>query len=151
MVKGEASIRIQRPVETVDDFVVNGFFANYPRWSPEVTELHPVTSPPLRVGSQARQVRIDQGRKTRSRFRVTALERCDHVVFESDDEPGFRVTYRFRRVDGAAEQATQLEFVFELKRLEGFMRPFEKLIRLSVEDGAQQVARRIKKLIESET
>ena len=36
MVKARADILIRRPPERVYGFVARDFFANYPRWSPEV-------------------------------------------------------------------------------------------------------------------
>jgi len=47
------------------------------------------------------------------------------------------------------EGSTNLEFQFGLTRVEFFMRPFEKLIRIAIEDGADQVVTRIKRLIEA--
>jgi hypothetical protein len=41
---------------------------------------------------------------------------------------------------------TRLEFGFELRRLELYMRPFEKLIRLAIQEGAERVVRNIKTL-----
>ena len=45
---------------------------------------------------------------------------------------------------------TRLTFVFELTRLDFFMRPFEKLIRVAVQEGAQRTVRNIKGLLELE-
>jgi hypothetical protein len=44
-----------------------------------------------------------------------------------------------------------LTFVFELKRFELFMRPFEKLIRVAVQEGSERVVRNIKGLVERES
>ena len=46
---------------------------------------------------------------------------------------------------------TRLSFCFTINRLELFMRPFEKLIRVAIQDGTERVVRNIKTLIESET
>ena len=51
MVKAQASVVITQPVTSVFNFVAVNFFDNYPRWSPEVVELKPTTSPPVRVGT----------------------------------------------------------------------------------------------------
>jgi len=143
MVKARADILIRRPPELVYGFVARDFFANYPRWSPEVQRLDVLTPGPLRVGSRARQVRIDQGRRSESTFRVTALE--DPVRVElAEGSDLFRIGYR---LDPAGEQ-TRLSFAFELTRLELYMRPFEKLVRIAVQDGAERVVRNIKALVE---
>jgi hypothetical protein len=97
------------------------------------------------VGSRARQVRIDQGRQSESTFRVTALEELTRLEFaESSDL--FRIGYR---LDPVGEQ-TRLTFTFELTRIDFFMRPFEKLIRIAIQDGAGRVVRNIKGLVERE-
>ncbi len=74
MVKARAEILIQRPLELVYGFVTRDVFANYPRWSSEVRRLDVLTPGPVRVGSRARQVRVDQGRQSESTFQVTTLE-----------------------------------------------------------------------------
>ena len=145
MVKARADILILRPPETVYDFVARDFFVNYPRWSPEVRRLDVLTPGPVRVGSQARQVRTDQGRQSESTFRVTALEELARLEFaESADL--FRTAYW---LDPVGDQ-TRLTFAFELTRMDFFMRPFEKLIRVTIQDGAGRVVRNIKGLVERE-
>jgi hypothetical protein len=41
-------------------------------------------------------------------------------------------------------------FTFELERLEPRLRPFEKLIRIALQDGAKRTVRKLKLLIEKE-
>jgi len=96
-----------------------------------------------RVGSRARQVRRDQGRRRESTFRVTALEDPVRVEFAEGSDL-FRIGYR---LDPVGEQ-TRLSFAFELTRLELYMRPFEKLVPIAVQDGAERVVRNIKALVE---
>ncbi len=98
MVKARADILIQKPLDLVYDFVVRDFFVNYPRWSPEVRRLDVLTPGPVRVGSRAHQVRIDQGRQSESTFRVTALEELTRLEADPD-----RYTRR-RRAGGAQHQ-----------------------------------------------
>ncbi|MEA3639068.1 MAG: SRPBCC family protein [Lamprobacter sp.] len=146
MVKVKASIEIERPAESVYRFIAEDFAQNYPRWSPEVKELQIATEGPLRVGSVGRQVRVDQGRRTESVFYITQMEPAQRLTFESDS-PSFLVDYRFAPDTDAR---TQLTFTFELRRLDLMMRPFEKLIRRAVQDGARRTVRNLKRLIESE-
>ena len=96
----------------------------------------------MRVGTTCRQVRIDQGRRTESTFRVSRLEPGRHVEFEGTSN-AFRVSYQLDPVT----DKTRLTFTFELSRLELFMRPFEKLIRIAMAEGAERVVRNIKRLI----
>lgn len=145
MVKAEASIDIERPQEAVYAFIAEDFARNYPRWSPEVKELRVVSTGPMRVGTVARQVRVDQGRRTESTFKITHMEPSSRLTFQGTTFP-FLVDYRF----DAASQHTRLTFTFELRRLDLMMRPFEKLIRLAVQNGAERTVRNLKRLIEAE-
>jgi hypothetical protein len=145
MVKAQATTMIARPAEPVFDFIAADFFANYPRWSPEVVELKRLSPGPLQVGTRARQVRVDQGRRTDAVFQVSALERPRRVEFQGATTP-FLISYRLDSLEGG----TRLTFVFELRRLELYMRPFEKLIRVAVQDSAERVVRNIKGLVEKE-
>ncbi|MCK7502534.1 MAG: hypothetical protein MZW92_81455 [Comamonadaceae bacterium] len=43
-----------------------------------------------------------------------------------------------------------MTFTFELERLEPRLRPFEKLIRIALQDGAKRTVRKLKLLIEKE-
>ncbi|WP_462322761.1 SRPBCC family protein [Halochromatium sp.] len=144
--RAQANIGIRRPPTEVYRFIAEDFERNYPRWSPEVRELQIISPRPIRVGTQARQVRVDQGRRTESTFRITQMEPPKRLTFEGGS-PAFVVNYRIEP-DG---DHARLVFTFELKRLEMMMRPFEKLIRLAVEDGAQRTVRNLKRLIETET
>ena len=145
MVKAQASTLIARPAAQVYNFIAVDFLKNYQRWSPEVVSLHPKSQGPVRVGTTCRQVRVDQGRRTESTFRVSRLEPGKHVEFEGTSNP-FRVSYQLDPVT----DKTRLAFTFELSRLELFMRPFEKLIRIAMAEGAERVVRNIKRLIETE-
>jgi hypothetical protein len=44
-------------------------------------------------------------------------------------------------------QSTRLTFRFELTEIDVFMRPFQKLIRSAIEDGAENTVENIKSLI----
>lgn len=146
MVRAEAATRIARPVATVYGFVIDGFFDNYPRWSPEVEMLEPLDGGPLVVGAAARQIRVDHGRRTETTFEVTELVRDRYAVFSGISHP-FRVRYDFEPAPGG----TELRFVFELTRIRPVWRPFERLIRMAVERGVREVPGNIKALVEVET
>lgn len=146
MVQGQASVLISLPQQRLFDFIVADFIRNYRRWSPEVKRLELLSPGPLRIGSRARQVRIDQGRRSDTTFRVATLEPPSRVGFvESANK--FRSDYTIEAVG----TDTRLTFIFELTRLEFHMRPFEKLIRFAVQDGAERVVRNIKMLAENES
>jgi hypothetical protein len=145
MVRAEAGALVAAPAPRVYAFVAEDFARNYRRWSPEVQHLELLTPGPLRVGTQARQVRVDQGRRSDYRFQVIALDPPSRVAFAEVSDL-FRIDYRMAPVG----EQTRLTFAFELRRLELYMRPFEKLIRLAAQDGAARVVRNIKALVEGE-
>jgi hypothetical protein len=145
VVKAQASIDIQREPESVYRFVAEEFERNYPRWSPEVKELRLMSNGPIGVGTLARQVRVDQGRRTESVFKITQMQAPRRLTFQGTSLP-FVVDYRF----DADAAGTRLTFTFELRRLDLMMRPFEKLIRSAVQDGAHRTVRNLKRLIEGE-
>ena len=143
---GTARIVINQPVAKVFNFIAVDFMDNYPRWSPEVQELELLSKPPIGLNSLVRQVRIDQGQRSESTFRITAYDVCKKLVFEGISNP-YRCRYDFAAPNPDA--ATEVGFTFELLRLELFMLPFEKLIRVAVQDGAVRTVRNLKNLIES--
>jgi hypothetical protein len=146
MVNARASILIDRPPESVFDFVALGFYENYPRWSPEVQRLDTLSPGPIQVGSLARQVRVDHGRRSESTFRVTALEQPSRLEFVETRER-YRIGYRLDAADGA----TRLTLAFELTRLELHLRPLVRIIRRVAQEGAERAVQRIKGLVEGET
>ncbi|TVQ85498.1 MAG: polyketide cyclase [Chromatiaceae bacterium] len=171
MVKAQASIEIHRPPRAVYTFIAEDFERNYPRWSPEVKELRILSKGPLRVGSFGRQIRVDQGRRSDSTFRITRMMPPGEVpaaaatvspngaragigtrvapgrlTVESTSAPLFLVDYR---LEPTADH-TRLTFTFEIRRVELMMKPFEKLIRVAVQDGAHRTVRNLKRLIEAD-
>jgi len=145
MVKTQSKTLIRCPLDFVFGFVVDDFLRNYPRWSPEVKSLRALSKGPLAIGWTARQVRVDQGRRTETDFRVVTLEPGQRVCFRGIKDPYF-IDYQFQTLG----DHTQLIFKFELAKLNFAMRPFEKLIRIAVQDGADRVVRNLKGLAESE-
>ena len=145
MVKAQSRTLIRCPLPDVYGFVVEDFVRNYPRWSPEVQRLRPLTDGPLDLGWTAHQIRVDQGRRTATDFRVIAIDPQHYVCFKGIKDP-FVIDYRF----DPQGQHTQLTFSFELARLGFAMRPFEKLIRFAVQDGTERVVRNLKALVERE-
>lgn len=143
---GTASIVINKPVDEVFHFIAVDFFENYPRWSPEVQELELLSAPPLQLNSLVRQVRIDNGQRSESTFKITTYNVGQKLVFEGVSN-AYRCTYDFTSTNPSA--STQISFTFELLKLELFMLPFEKLISIAVQDGAKRTVRNLKTLMES--
>jgi hypothetical protein len=143
---GTGSIIINEPVDKVFNFIAVDFFQNYPRWSPEVQELEMLSAPPLQLNSLVRQVRIDNGQRSESTFKITTFKVGQQLVFEGVSN-AYRCSYDFASTNPSTN--TQITFTFELLKLELFMLPFEKLIHIAVQDGAKRTVRNLKNLIES--
>lgn len=142
---GTGSIIINRPVETVFNFITLDFFENYPRWSPEVQELELLSEPPLKLHSLVRQVRIDNGQRSETTFTITIYNVNQKLAFEGVSN-AYRCTYEFI---AKTPSATQINFTFEIPKLELFMLPFEKIVGIAVQEGAKRNVRNIKNLIEA--
>ncbi|ARO87632.1 polyketide cyclase [Nitrosospira lacus] len=142
----KARILIERPPAEIFRYLGDGFFENYPKWSPEVIELERITDGALKLGTIARQVRIDQGRRTETRFTINVYERDKRLGFAGVSDP-FRCTYELREINSG--KSAELIFTFELSEIQIFMRPFEKLIRVVVQEGAERTVRNLKQLTEA--
>jgi hypothetical protein len=147
MIKAQSQISVRRPISKVYHFVVTDFFKNYPRWSPEVIELESIGSNKIALGARGRQIRIDQGRRSETRFQITELIEQKRAVFDGDLQAKFAIRYNF---ESKSDEETIIFFEFELKKIDLFMMPFQKLIRIAIQDGSDRTIRNIKRLIESE-
>jgi hypothetical protein len=132
---GRASAITGRPSDFVFRFVVDDFFESYPRGSPERTARS-------RSGQGGGKV-LDYQPSRRAVFAGsgraggatgTGPSKCAYEVSDTQ----LSITSR------------RLVFSFELPEVELFMRPFEELIRLSVQEGAESTVRNIRELIEKE-
>jgi hypothetical protein len=147
-VMGEATIEINKPIQDVFAYVCEHFFENYPKWSAEVVEFEPLDGNEVFVGAKAKQVRKDNGVEVESVFEITDYQPVIKLIFKGLTEP-YRHSYLLECSE--QKQPTRLTFRFELLELEVFMRPFEKLIRTAIEDGAENTVENIKNLIAVES
>jgi hypothetical protein len=144
MIRVEASVLIERPVEDVFRFVAVDFFDNYRKWSPEVAKLEKTSLGPIGIGTTGRQVRYDAGRRSDTRFRVNRYVAQRRLSFVSLGKPHYRVDYRFE----PAADGTRLTFAFEVVPAL-HMLPFRGLIGETLERGGQRVVASLKVLLEA--
>ena len=144
-IASKASILIKGSTGKVFRYLGDDFFVNYPKWSPEVKELKQIGGQPMGLGVTARQVRVDRGHQSESKFRITRYEPNQSLAFAGISEP-FHCTYEIQ--DEGREGLVKLIFTFELLEMKVFMQPFEPLIRIAAQHGAERTVRNIKKLIE---
>jgi hypothetical protein len=145
VVESQASTLIHRPPEQVFAFIADGFHRNYRRWSPEVKRLEILSDGPIRTGWTARQVRVDVGRRTEATFRVSRYEAGRRISFEGVTQP-FQVDYLFEPI----HQHTRVDFRFELSRLDMVLRPFEQLVRMTIQDSTERLVKNLKRVVEAE-
>ncbi|ALQ49866.1 polyketide cyclase [Nitrosomonas ureae] len=143
---GKASTIIQSPADKLFNFIGNDLLINYPRWSPEVKELEKLTDGPIQLGTVCRQVRIDQGNRSESTFKVKIFDVGTRICFEGTSNP-YRCDYVMESVNASDSKIT---FTFELLSLDLHVRPFEKLVRIAVQDGTERTVKNIKKIIEAD-
>lgn len=144
---GEASIVIKTNSKDVFCFIAENFFRNYPKWAPEVVELEALDGEQVRVGAKGRQVREDNDSQVESIFEI--VEYNPHSVFALQ---GLSTPYKQTYLISSEEQGiqTNLTFRFDLLEIEIFMRPFEKLIRVAIEDGAENTVEKIRDLVQTQ-
>jgi hypothetical protein len=146
-IMGEASVEIDKPMTEVFSYVGERFFHNYPKWAVEVVEFEPLDGEKIFVGAKAKQVRIDNEAQIESVFEVTQFDPYEKLTLQGLSEP-YKQSYLLE--SNEQKRPTRLTFRFELLELEIFMRPFQKLIRLAIEDGAENTVENIKNLIVAE-
>lgn len=143
-VVGEASIDIDKSIEQVFDFIGENFFDNYQKWALEVVDFEPLNGKQVFVGARAKQVRMENGVEVESVFEIIDFKPSIKIIFQ-----GVTAPYKqcFLLESSIQENPTRLTFRFELLELEFFMRPFQKLIRIAIEDGAENTVENIKNLL----
>lgn len=143
-VVGKARIEIHKPINQVFAFVGEAFFDNYPKWAVEVSDFKPLDGTKACVGAKAKQIREEQGQQVESIFEISEFDPPKKMALIGIDAH-FRNSYNF--FANGSNDSTELEFCFELLELELFMRPFQKLIRMAIEEGAENTVENIKNLL----
>ena len=142
-VAGQAEEVIACPTSKAYEIIGDRFFENYQKWCPQVVELEQLSPPPIGVGAKGRQVTRDRGIDSESFFEVSQYKPEKILEISGVSEP-FRSSYEFEEKFGG----TRVVFTFELKEIELVMRPFQKLIRTALQEGAIQTIENIKQLLE---
>ncbi len=144
-IAGAAEEVVNCPIASAFAYVGYGFFENYRKWCPQVVELEPLSQGPVGAGCVARQVTLDRGIRSESTFTIADFEPPRRLEIKGQSEP-FRSTYEFVQ---EGEASTRVSFTFELEEVDLMMRPFQKLIRTALQDGAAQTIENLKRLLES--
>jgi len=146
---GEATVIIDKKTNHVFHYVGERFFDNYPKWAVEVVHFEPLeNSKEVSIGAKAKQIRKDNGAKIESVFEITDYEPHTLFGFQGINAP-YKHTYLFESHEN--QESTTLTFRFELLEIDIFMRSFQKMIRVAIEDGAENVVENIKNLVVAES
>jgi hypothetical protein len=143
-IAGEATVELDKTINDVFSFIGKDFFENYPKWAVEVTYFEPLDGKEVFVGAKARQKRQDNGSEVESIFQITNYSPNMQLILKGINEP-YQQSYMMKSEEG--KHKTWLTFRFELLEIEVFMRPFQKLIRTAIEDGAENTVENIRQLI----
>jgi carbon monoxide dehydrogenase subunit G len=86
------SVEIQRPPDEVFAFVTDP--AGYPRWQPSLVRVEPHAPGPLRLGSEATEIRRFLGRELETTWTCVEHRPCRRSAIECADGPvPFRGTF----------------------------------------------------------
>ena len=102
MAHAEKTVVINRPVESVFDFVLNG--ANNKLWRSSVLDIKPLDAVPYGVGSRFEQGLKGPTGRIPGDYALTEVRLNELIAFQVTAGPA-RPTgvYRFKRQDGATE------------------------------------------------
>ncbi len=109
MAHAEKTVLINRPAESVFDFVLNG--ANNKLWRSSVTDARPLTDPPYGVGSKFEQGLRGPAGRIPANYEITASRPYELIRFRVTAGP-VRPTgeYRFRRQERQTEITSMLDY-----------------------------------------
>lgn len=143
-ITGKASVLIKKSMTDVFSFIGERFFENYPKWATDVVEFEPLDGPQVFIGAKAHQIRKNQGQEVDSTFLISDYT-PKSLLSCKDVNADYRDYYQLD--DDGSGTGTTLTYTFELMHLDLFMRPFSKLIRVAIEDGAEATVENIKNLL----
>lgn len=143
-ITGEAHTLIDRHQQEVFQFIADDFFNNYRKWAPDVVELQALDGEKICVGARGRQVRESTDSMVESTFEIVEYAAPNTFGFQCINPP-YKHSY-ITEAEGKSSQ-TKLTFKFEMFEIDIFMRPFAKLIRVAIEEGAESTVEQIKELL----
>lgn len=144
-IAGSADGVVERPASEIFKFIAPGFFENYTKWCPEVVKLESLSETPVQQSSRGKQLTLDRGVETESSFEVSEYVSDEKFVITGLTDP-FTSSYQ---IVPLGPDKCRLVFSFEIKEIDLLMRPFQKLIKRALEEGASRTVGNIKFLLEN--
>jgi Polyketide cyclase / dehydrase and lipid transport len=145
-VRLSASQVIQHPPTEVFRFVATEHFQNHPKWDPAVTAITQTSPGPMGVGTTARLVRTDRGRRVEGTMEVTEYQPVRSFTEVSRFGP-FTLHAR-ARLAPVASASTRLELVIDT-RARGAIRFLLPLMRGTFRKTMARSLRIIKEEVEA--
>lgn len=144
MITNEVSIFINRPIEQVFEYTVDGH--NLHNWQSGFFEHELLTEGPKRVGTRVREVRQVGPRRAEIQGEVTAFELNKRFGTKTLTKPYVTVNYTFESENGG----TRIQYKFTLTPV-GFMRLMEPMIARGIKSDSQKDFEKLKNILESKT
>jgi hypothetical protein len=145
-VRLSASQVIQHPPTEVFRFVATEHFQNHPKWDPAVTAITQTSPGPMGLGTTARLVRTDRGRRVEGTMEVTEYQPVRSFTEVSRFGP-FTLHAR-ARLAPVASASTRLELVIDT-RARGAIRFLLPLMRGTFRKTMARSLRIIKEEVEA--
>ena len=137
---------VDRSPTDVWAFVVDGFFANHPKWDPALIECRPLdgSAVPPQAGTRGVEVRAFGG-KQRAEFEVTEVDRGRYFAFRNTSGPfALERSYTFAPV----ERGTRVAFSFRMLP-KGAMKFVFPLLRGTVREQVRTNIARLARLLDA--
>jgi hypothetical protein len=149
MIETRYSVRIDRPIHQVFEFVGTNVYVNHPRWESAVVEIRPITEGPVRVGSRAVMVRKGMGKSREVEYTVVDFEQDKAIGFrQQGKQVDFNLTFTF---DPATGDQNATDFGARVRiQPKGFFRVMTPMLRVRSRKIAATLMGNVKRLIESE-
>jgi Polyketide cyclase / dehydrase and lipid transport len=145
-VRLSASLVIERPPAEVFRFIATDHFQNHPKWDPAVTAITKTSPGSMGVGTTARLVRTDRGRRVEGTMEVTEYEPARSFTEVSRFGP---FTLRARAtLAPAAPASTRLELMIDT-RARGAIRLLLPLMKGTFRKTMARSLRLIKEQVEA--
>lgn len=127
MAHAEKTVVINRPLQSVFDFILNG--ANNKLWRSSVLDVKPLTEAPYGVGSKFEQGLKGPGGRIAGDYEITECKPPELIQFQVSSGPARpNGTYRFR----SQGSATALTFVLDYKP-KGLSKLMDPMIQRSMD------------------
>ena len=148
MSRSKVCVTIHRPADVVFASLVSHTWRNEPAWEPEVLEVRPEGTVPLRLGSRMAMVRKESGKVFTTTYEVSAFEPPRRIAARHLDGPmAFAIEFIVDPVDASSSTVTVAVDI----RLHGWMRLLTPAFSLMGPRRNAKIARQMVVAIEEST